>query len=224
MRELTKLNNILYPKGTAFKQVPNGVRTKMHDGLNESFNQTIEDGRSTLDTIIPDNDNFTEEDASLLEYYYGVDKYEGSTLEQRKSAIYIKMSRSTNIPARQHITYLEFKIQEAGFDLYLYENTPPYQNPIDVIAVPPPRTQHADSTQHGPNTRHGGQGFQIVANSSNNSEVYNVGGNLYATFFVGGPTLGSIADVPEDRIVELRRLILKYKPSHLAAYLFINAI
>ena len=134
------------------------------------------------------------------------------------------MSRSTNIPARQHITYLQYKIQEAGFDLFLYENTPPYKNPIDVIATPPPRTQHADTTQHGPNTTHGGQGFQIVANSSNNSEVYNVGGNLYATFFVGGPTLGSIADVPESRIVELRRIILKYKPSHLAAYLFINAV
>jgi len=43
-------------------------------------------------------------------------------------------------------------------------------------------------------------------------------------FFVGGSTLGTRADVPENRKNEFRELLLKLKPGNMAALLLIDYI
>ena len=86
--------------------------------------------------------------------------------------------------------------------------------------------QHADDTEHGNSTQHGGGSFDVIANSLEPSEVYAVGGtqNLWATFFIGGPNLGDFADVSENRLREFKELVIKLKPSHTAAFTFINYV
>ncbi|MBC7486088.1 MAG: hypothetical protein H7282_05000 [Cytophagaceae bacterium] len=66
----------------------------------------------------------------------------------------------------------------------------------------------------------------IVANHIDESIDWQfvVGDNLRSTFFIGGPTLGSFANIPIARKEEFRQLILKIKPVQTIGYLFVNYI
>jgi hypothetical protein len=65
-----------------------------------------------------------------------------------------------------------------------------------------------------------------IANSINESDdlYFDIGSDLSATFFIGGSTIGSYANVPLSRHDEFRQLILKLKPVQNVGFLFINYI
>ena len=48
--------------------------------------------------------------------------------------------------------------------------------------------------------------------------------NFRASFFIGGDPVGTFADVDATRETEFRQLILKLKPAHTVAFLFINYV
>lgn len=215
----------LYPTGRAWFLKVNSVFFNLHLAINRSFIRIIEDSKFTIDSIFPDNENFSIEDAALWEFRFGLVTNNFLSLEDRKKAILRKMAYPSNIKARQHRSFIESQLQKAGFNVWVHENTPPYKTPEDIVSLFVGATQHGPPTQHGAGTQHGSVGFNIVANLSTQNESYTIGaGNIWASFFIGGEILGSPAEVQSARLIEFKELILKLKPAHTVAFLFVNFV
>lgn len=212
----------LYPTGRAWFMKRNGVFFNFHQAINRSIIRFTQDSDLTLDSIFPDNVNFDANDASLWEYRLGLVTNESLSLEVRKQAILRKMAYPGNVRARQSRLFIEDQLQKAGFDVYVHENTKPYKTPDEIVSTTTNDTQHGDDTQHGIGTQHGSTGYDVIANLSTPNEIFSVGPNLYATFFIGGPTLGEMANVPSSRLIEFRNLVLKLKPAQTVAFTFVN--
>lgn len=156
---------------------------------------------------------------------------ESLDIQIRKDAINRRMSRGRNVKARQHINYLQYQLQSAGFDVYIHENgfvesgVLVYKKPQEILFLQPENVQHGGATQHGIGVQHGGVNSEVIANSYKPNEIYSVADeNLYATFFIGGETLGASTEVALNRQEEFRELVLKLKPAHLVAFTFINYV
>lgn len=229
---LISLTRQLYPTGRAFKMPKFGYLEKLHSALAESESQAYSDAVSILSSILPDNDNFTADDATDWERRLGLITNTSVSLADRKLAIIRKINHPGTIPARQNYLYLQGQLQLAGFDLYVYENRFPdgfggyeTENPLTVTGgVGGLAYQHGDF-QHG-DFQHGSGFGNVVANSIDEEEdlKFNVGDNLKSTFFIGGGPIGTFANVDVNRKKELRQLILKIKPVQTVAYLFVNYI
>jgi len=127
---LLKLTRKLYPKGRAFTIVSGSTKEKLHSALAESENQVYEDGLAVLDSILPDNPNFTEEDATDWERRLGLITNTFVPLSDRMLAIKRKMNHPGTIPARQHYKYIEGQLQAAGFNVIVTENRFPLSTTI----------------------------------------------------------------------------------------------
>lgn len=222
--ELNDLAVQLYPTGRAWYMPEDGVYQNFHRAINLSMARLVQDGRLLIEQTIPDNDSFTAEDATLWEYRLGLITNESLDLEVRKAALRRKLGHPNNVKARQHPVFIEHQLQLAGFDVYVHENTIPYQNPFDILGLSVTEVQHGEPTQHGNGTFHGGNGFDVIANSILPVEQYAFGGDeyLWASFFLGGENLGDFATVPSSRLREFKELVIKLKPAHTVAFTFIN--
>lgn len=217
------LSTLLYPTGRAwYRQDGNNLR-KFHEAINVSFARLMQEAKLLIDQTLPDNENFSEQDAALWEYRLGLITNEEVDLELRKLAIKRKLGHPNNIKSRQAQTFIEYQLQLNGFDVYVHENTAPYQTPEQVSEINLLEVQHGEPTQHGLGTQHGGDGFDVIANSTNEIESFSIGeDNLWATFFIGGENLGDTAEVPYSRLKEFKELVIKLKPAHTVAFTFIN--
>lgn len=220
----------LYPTGRAFNAFKNNIKDKLHSAFNVSFIRFVEDSQLTLDSCFPDNINFKEDDCALWEYRFGMVSNLTLSLETRKSAIKRRMSRGKNILARQHIKYLEYQLQQAGFNVYVYENgfiesgVLVFKTPQQIIQSSLGTVQHSDDIQHG-STQHGGSSSQLIANSYLSNESFFIDdAKLSNTFFIGGSTLETFAEITSSRELEFRELVLKLKAAHLVAFTFINYV
>lgn len=223
--ELFDLVNQLYPTGRAFVMPENGTFEKLHQSFNVSFLNVINMYRQLFDSSIPDNDNFSDVDATFLEFKYGLITNQQTALESRKQALNRKIGRANNQRPRQSVNYIQQQLNEAGFDVTVHENTPPYQTIAGIISGLNQSSEHGLDFQHGGNAQHGGTTFEVVANSINQEFISTPSQNqLWASFFIGGDNLGDTANVPESRRREFRELVLKLKPAHLIVYLLINYV
>lgn len=223
---LNDLSVQLYPTGRAWYRPEKGIWEGFHEAINISFARLINDSKNLINQNIPDNDNFNEDDATLWEYRLGLISNTSLDLETRKQAIKRKLGHPNNVKARQHPLFIQNQLQLAGFDVYVHENTVPYKTPESVASTVLGEVQHEDNTQHGDSSQHGGESFTVIANSIEEIESYSIGGdgNLWATFFIGGPSLGDVATVPLARLKEFKELVIKLKPAHTVAFTFINYI
>ena len=214
----------LYPTGRAFWFSKGSVSDLIHESISESFEAVLNDADSILDSFFPDSENFTEEDATLWENRLGLADNSQLPLEERKMIILRKMRHPDNTPYRQTRSFLEEQLQLSGFDVYVYENPPPYQTPEEFSNTPIGQLQVSDDTEVGDLTLVGGFPFPVVANNALIDDYYSGGGKLWPTFFIGSQNPGDSAQVDINRRVEFRELILKTKPAHLAAYILVDFI
>lgn len=230
----TSLSNLalqLYPTGRAFGVLKDSFMDKLHNAINMSFIRLLDDANSTIDSCLPDNENFDENDCALWEYRFGIVTNLSLSVEQRRTAIYRRMARGRNVPARQHKDYIQYQLQLAGFDVYVHENAfieggiLVHKRPQDILYIQPENVQHGGSSQHGIGIQHGGVNSEVIANSYKPNEIFSVDDeHLFATFFIGGETLGQATEVLDIRQEEFRELVLKLKPAHLVAFTFINYV
>lgn len=220
----------LYPTGRAFKMPHGGFFSALHEALAISKSTAYTDALSTFDSIIPDNDNFTADDATDWERRLGLITADGVALSDRKLAIIRKMQFPGQAQARGNYLFVQGQLQSAGFNVYVYENRFPdgmggyiTQNPVTLSGVIN-YNQHGQF-QHG-QKRHGGSYRNICVNHIDEKLDwnFNIGDSLRSTFFIGGSPLGTFATVPFARKDEFRQLILKLKPAQTVAFLFINYI
>lgn len=238
LEKIKALTKQLYPTGRAWNMPENGVFDKLTDGLIESENQAYIDGLSILDSILPDNDNFTADDAERWEQRLGLITNTSVSLADRKLAIIRKMNHPGTIPARQNWLYLQNQLQAAGFDVYVYENIFPdgvggfeTLSPTDIVGASVVHLwEHGIDAEMG-DVEHGtfyaGSVYEnCVANYINEDldAWFNTGDNLRNTFFISGPYIDTFANIDINRKEEFRQLILKLKPLQTVAFLFVNFV
>jgi len=232
LQNIRALTAQLFPTGRAFKRPVNGWLAGLVDALSLSENRAYTDALSILHAILPDNANFTADDATDWERRLGMITNTAVPLADRKLAIQRKMNHPGDIRARQHYLYVQGQLQAAGFDVYVFENRfddgmggYDTQSPFDILGGGGvTEVQHGD-IQHG-DAQHGGVFSNIVANYIDEAQdsLFYISPNLRSTFFIGGTPLGTYANVSAERKDEFRQLILKLKPTQTVAYLFINYI
>lgn len=230
--EIVSLAKQLFPTGRAFKMPKSGDLEKLMNGLSLSENRAYNDALGVFNSILPDNADFTEADATDWERRLGLITGIGVSLDDRKKAIKRKINHPGTIAARQHYLYIQGQLQAAGFMVYVYENRFPYgggayytRSIFDVAGSGGVNEfQHGDA-QHG-DEQHGGAYGNIIVNHINETldQSFFITSNLRNTFFIGGDPLGSFANVPENRKDEFRQLILRLKPAHMVGYLLINYV
>lgn len=215
---LLRLKKQLYPTGRAWIMPKSGIFEKVNKALAYSESRIYSAVLNVLNSVLPDNNNFSEQDAINYERVYWITVSENTSLEDRKKAIIRKMTHPGNIPARQSYLHLQNQLQEAGFDVYIHEYITNQNNPIPAIS----------GMFKGGQTTHGNLGilnYDIIANYNNKNRDANfVTSNLYSTFFVGGETFPSRANCESSREKELRNLILKIKPANTYGFMLVDYI
>jgi len=250
LTQISKLTRQLFPTGKAFGNKLNGVNEKLFTATDENMSELATDSRGVLDSILPDNDNFTTGDATRWEERLGMITNTAVSLADRKLAIIRKMNHPGDIPARQSRDYLQDRLQAAGFDVYVYENNTGLSfqdilnnglNASEMGASEMGESEMINSETYYPEwftniemgtaemgaAQMGGSTFtNLIANSLDLAidESFDVGANNIRTFVIGGPTFGSTADVLAIRETEFRQLVLRLKPVKSVAGIFINYI
>ncbi len=233
LSKIQSLSKQLLPTGRAFKVPKDSYFQKLIDGLAESEQRAYDDALSILNSAIPDNDNFTADDATDWERRLGLITGDGVSLADRKLAILRKYNHPGEIKARQHYLFLQKQLRDAGFDVYVHENRFPYGDgsyytltPLDIDPLYPTlASQYSSFVQYG-QVQYGGSFGNKIVNfiSESLDNAFLVGSTYRASFFIGGPYLGNYADVPLNRKDEFRQLILRTKPVQTVGFLFINYV
>lgn len=222
--KILALTKQLYPTGRAWRLKVNDIFESLHVGLAVSEAKAYNDAVSTIDSTIPDNENFSIDDARDWERRLGMITNEELSLNDRNIAIRRKMNFPGVVPARQSALWLENQLQGAGFNVFVYENIPAL--PPESVAIP--LVDFIDDYEHGEfdhgEIEHGGGYTNLVANKIDSDFGFEIGGSLACTFFIGGNTKGTFANVAAIREMEFRQLILRTKPAQSVAFLFINYV
>lgn len=220
-----------------------GILYRLHRALAKSEARLYEAARSTFDSILPDNVNFTEQDALEWQGRLGITT-QNTYLPAQTLAIQRKMNYPGSTAPRESALHLQEQLQAAGFPLFVYEN------PDGII--PEAFLGSSGNMIFGPAVRYGmyrfGQSranqYKIVDYIEESKDAgFSVGNNYYSTFFIGGAALGTglrfgprtrfgpatrygvnttFAQVPATRQAELRQLILVIKPKQTVGFLFIT--
>ena len=231
-----RLLRLLYPRGRAFKLPYLGTFWKLTDALSLSIARAASDGVSILDSIIPDNSNFTAQDATDWERRLGMITNSSVSLADRKLAIYRKMAHPGSQAARQHYLFIEYQLRLAGFDVRLYENrflvgSPAVmetKTPTEILGIPVGLAIYGD-VGYGDTAYGSGwidEGITIIANNLEavRDATFDFGANYRSTFYIAGSTTTTFADVSADRETEFRELVLKLKPAQTVGIAFVNYI
>jgi uncharacterized protein YmfQ (DUF2313 family) len=120
--KIVRLIRQLYPKSRIYKLPENTFWYQLEKAEAASKSRAYEDANAILFSILPDNANFTADDATDWERRLGLITNPAVSLANRKLAIQRKMNHPGTILARQHYLYLQGQLQAAGFDVYVHEN------------------------------------------------------------------------------------------------------
>lgn len=230
--KLLSLARQLYPTGRAYRMPADGYLEGLHKALGVTEAIAYTDFISPLNNMLPDNDGFGIDDATDWVRRLGMISNYALSLNERKQAIYRKMNFPGGQPARQNKSFLQFQLQLAGFDVFVYENIfedgmggSIAKDPLEVTGGTGGTIFEHGMFEHGTH-EHGIYWDNIIANKIDEIEDNNfvLPSDLSATFFIGGPTLGSFANVDENRKEEFRQLLLTLKPASTVGFLFINYI
>ncbi len=231
--KIVKLTSQLYPTGRAFRAPKDGDFELLKKALSRSEARLYDDARSTLDSLIPDNNNFTAEDATAWERRLGLITNTNVPLADRKLAIQRKLNHPGGILARQNYRFLERELRAAGFDVYVYENRFPYgdgsyytKTPEEFSIEPYPTVdiQYSPLVEYG-EIEYGGQLYSNKVVNHVDEEIdddFEVIDIFTSTFFIGYSPAGTWAHVDDSRKKEFRELILKIKPLQTVAFLLVH--
>lgn len=229
--KILQLTKQLYPTGRAWKLPIGSFFESLHKGLGASEGRAWDDARSILDSLLPDNPNFTVTDAADWERRLGLATNPNNTLPARMAAILRKMQAPGPVTAKSSYLYLQQQLQLAGFNVSVFENLNPvygggftYYNPAAINPAILSQAQHGFNRQHG----NGQSAYfnNVVINSLDNNidTQFNIGNSLACTFFISSSVLGTYAQVPIARQTEFRQLILNLKQVQNIAILYVTYV
>lgn len=228
--DILSLAQDLFPKGRAFLSLPGTTRQALSAGLSKSEDRAYRDAFSVLDSVLPDGPDFTEDDAAIWERRLGLQEVPGQTLTDRKQRISDKLNYPGTSAPRQHYLRIQQELQDAGFNVFVYENNfgGITKTPQQVLGAGPTGSYFSDGTFMGSATRlsTGTIYNNIIANHIDDAidSQFIIGPNYRSTFFISSDAIDVFADVPASRKTEFRQLILKLKPVQMVGFLFVNYI
>lgn len=120
--KILKFTKSVYPRGRAWKMADGSYHEALHRALAKSESRAYSDSEAILFSILPDNDQFSVDDATDWERRLGLISNASVSLAIRKQAILRKMNHPGTIKARQHYLYIQGQLQAAGFNVYVHEN------------------------------------------------------------------------------------------------------
>jgi len=225
----------VWPYGRAFKFPYMGYMWRLLRAFAQSIGRWFNSGNSVLDSIIPDNDNFDETDAANWERVLGIASSSGTSLSDRKAAIFRKLSHPGGQPARQHYLFLESQLRLAGFNVRVYENRfddgmggLETRTPGEILGITTALAIYGDyeygEVSYGASWAD--DGISIIANYIDEYKdlYFDFGSDYRSTFYIAGETIDTFADVPLARKTEFRELILKLKAAQCVGFMFVNYI
>lgn len=231
--KIVKLTSQLFPTGRAFRAPVDGDFDLLKKALARSEARFHDDAKSTLDSLIPDNDNFTAEDATAWERRLGLITNTNVSLADRKLAIQRKLNHPGGILPRQNYRFLERELRAAGFDVYVYENRFDYGDgsyytktpeQFSLETYPTVDIEHSDDVEHG-EFEHGGQLYSNKVVNHVDEEIddeFDVGSNYRSTFFIGYSPAGAWAHVDDARKQEFRQMVLRLKPVQTVGFILVH--
>jgi len=232
MFNLYKLTERLYPKGRAFKILYNSVKFKFHKALAISEQKALDDAISVLDTILPDNNNFTSTDCDNWERRLGMTDNSAYSTTARKQFIVDKINAPGDYLHRQSALWLQQVLLNQSYisSVTITENrfgaSYPYTTKTPASQFGVPSAIHQTTLQH--NQVQHGKGWNMIVNSLDNQvdSIFNIGGwssdNLKNTFFISGVDATTPLSIPASKEKAFRRLVLQVKPTHTIAFLLVN--
>lgn len=203
--------NNAYSFSTVTNENISSVFGKLLFGLAGERVKAINSGIGILNQIIPDNEYYSADDATRAENLLGIYSEDSNTLENRKLSIYRKMQFPNNTKGRQHKSYLQHQLNQAGFNCKIYE--------WDDVKNYVISTEHSTGTEHSSDTEHVSLLFpsydQIIANFINpnqEDEIMLTLSNVVNTFWISSADFNTPMNLPANRVTEFRNLILHIKP------------
>jgi len=227
--KILKLTKQLFPSGRAFKLAKNSIFEKTMKALGLSEARAYDFALSTLDRILPDNDNFTADDATLWERRLNITiQPAGLNLEERKIRIDRKYAFPGTAIYRQNYRFMQDELQKFGFNVYVHENRFPDGGGfvyVDVIADA--ELQHSDTVEHGTQSEMGSNTLDLIANSADPDEDFDLGAdpdNQKCIFFIGGETYPDTAKLDINQLEDFRKLVLLLKPAATVGVLLLEYV
>jgi uncharacterized protein YmfQ (DUF2313 family) len=219
INDILKLTKQLLPTGRAWKVPKGGYLEKLLSGLAESEARVDNFALSTLQRILPDNADFTADDAAEWERRLGLPVLPSYTnLAARKAIILRKYQFPAGKICRQNWRYIQDQLRLCGFDVYVHENlngalSVTYTNDF----------QHGFDTEHGVDTEMGSSSIDLIANQIKKGETFDLD-NSRGVFFICGETYPNPGQVSPDLVETFRQLVLMMKPANSVAVLIINYV
>lgn len=215
---LLKLVKQLHPTGRAWNLQNESDFESFYIANNVQLERFVNDSADLLNSILPDNSNFTESDCFDWEVRLGLITNTSLSLEVRKEAIIRKMNYPGNQLARQNYRFLEYSLQKAGFDLYIYENT--------SLILPNANIINRYGQKRYGQIRYGKRIGNVCIEYLDEilDQGHDVSNSLKESFFVSSIDVNVNATVPISRKLELRELIIKIKPLNTVGFLNIDFV
>lgn len=199
-------------------------------GTNERL---LNDANKILDSLLPDNENFTDGSANPLDndcdfwerklnlVNWGVTP--APTRLERMAMIDVRRRHSDSL--RQSAGYIQSILQQAGFNVYVYENLS-NQSPDDIIGSLSGASNLAGFNLGSRNLGEIWDGT-IIANyldEAKDSTFVIPDLNYHGTFFISGNPITTFANVPAIQKKQFRQLLLNLKPANMVGFLFVTYI
>jgi hypothetical protein len=232
---LAWLSRILLPNGRAFFMPWGGDLQKLFAALDLSETREINDARSIIDSRIPDNNNFTIEDARIWYKEFGIYDSGSVPLADMKARIRQQRRHPGETPAHLSKGYIEDQLRLANFDVHIYENRFSdgmggwvTKTPAQILGIPAGRAVFGDfrfgQVKYG--SVYSDAGITIVANSleAATDENFGIGIEYKYTCYIAGATVSTFADIDAAREIEFRQLVHQLKGANIVAILFVNYI
>jgi len=120
--KIKALTKQLFPTGRVWRINPGSIKEKFVNGLLASEIRAYNNAVSILDSSLPDNPNFTVDDASAWEKRLGLADGTGIPLNQRMDAIKVQLNWPGTNPAKAALDYIQDVLQAAGYNICVHEN------------------------------------------------------------------------------------------------------
>jgi uncharacterized protein YmfQ (DUF2313 family) len=216
--DIVKLKKQLLPTGRAFNVPTGGVFEKLLFSLSGEEISAYNAAMGILNEIIPDNSEFSTDEAARWEKILSISAAENDSLSNRKKVILRKMQFPGLAKGRQHKNYLEGQLRDANFNVRIYEYND-VKNYFKTVV-------HSATLPHSQRIRHGSLIIPsytgIIANYLDGSLETIVPAsieNLRNVFWIAGETFNQFVTIPPYRVEEFRHIVLTIKPLHTVAFI-----
>jgi hypothetical protein len=190
------------------------------------------------DAQLPDNPNFTIDDAHDWYRRLGIYDSGSVSLDDMKAAIGQRMSFPLVPLDKQSPAFIQAQLQAAGFDVYVYKNRFSdgaggwiTKTPYDILGSTT-RVAMYGMAQYGA-VQYGQLATSNVTKAVNYIEeskdavfeAYLTTPQGYrSTFYITGASINTFATVSASRKIEFRQLLLRLKHQEMCAFCFVNYV